>query len=104
MLRKFVGDPSHILGSEPLELCEDLSYEEAPVRILERKEQVLRTKVIPYVKVLWRNHKVEEATWEGEESMKQKYPHLFSSGTFDFGTKSFKGGESCHTCSGYLVL
>ncbi|XP_058217444.1 uncharacterized protein LOC131328523 [Rhododendron vialii] len=77
MLRKFVGDPSLILESELLELSEDLSYEKTPVEILGRKEQVLRSKVIPYVKVLWRNHKVKEATWEGEESMKQKYLHLF---------------------------
>jgi hypothetical protein len=54
-----------------------MSYEETPVEILDRKEQVLRSKVVPYVKVLWRNHKVEEATWEGEELMKKKYPHLF---------------------------
>lgn len=45
--------------------------------ILDRKEQVLRTKTIPYVKVLWRNHANEEATSEGEDDMKAKYPHLF---------------------------
>ena len=30
------------------------------------------------IKVLWRNHKVEEDTWEDEEDMKSKYPFLFS--------------------------
>ena len=29
------------------------------------------------IKVLWRNHKVEEATWEMEEDIKSKYPFLF---------------------------
>ena len=40
--------------------------EEIPVQILDLKEQTLRNKVIPLVKVLWRNHAVEEATWELE--------------------------------------
>lgn len=80
MLRKYIADPSHVLTSEPIELEEDLSYVEQPVEILDRKEQVLRNKTIPLVKVLWRSHAVEEATWETEESMKAKYPHLFSLG------------------------
>ena len=29
------------------------------------------------VKVLWKNHGVEEATWETEAKMRQDYPHLF---------------------------
>ena len=31
---------------------------------MDRKDKVLRNKTIPLVKVLWRNSKVEEATWE----------------------------------------
>lgn len=48
-----------------------------PVQILDKKDKALRNKVIPLVKVLWRNHKVEEATWEREDEMRVKYPHLF---------------------------
>ncbi|KAL5537390.1 hypothetical protein UlMin_045543 [Ulmus minor] len=55
----------------------DLTYQEQPVQILDRKDKALRNKVIPLVKVLWRNHKVEEATWEREDEMRAKYPHLF---------------------------
>ncbi|KAL5559127.1 hypothetical protein UlMin_035338 [Ulmus minor] len=77
MLRKYVSDPSHVLVSEPIEVREDLTYQEQPVQILDRKDKALRNKVIPLVKVLWRNHKVEEATWEREEEMRAKYPHLF---------------------------
>ncbi|KAK9912199.1 hypothetical protein M0R45_036071 [Rubus argutus] len=58
MLRKYVADPSHILESQPVSLREDMAYEEEPVQILDRKEQVLRNKTIPLVKVLWRNHNV----------------------------------------------
>jgi len=77
LLRKYIPNPTHVLETQPIQVNEDLSYEEEPVQILDRKEQVLRTKTIPLVKVLWRNHQVEEATWESEEQMKIKYPHLF---------------------------
>ena len=77
MLRKYVSDPSHVLSYENLELDEDLSYEEKPVQILDRKEKVLRTKTIALVKVLWRNSKTEEATWELESDMRERFPELF---------------------------
>ena len=77
MLKKYVSDPSHVLNQEPIEVHEDLTYEEKPVKILDREEKVLRNKVIPLVKVLWRNHKIEEATWEREDDMKARYPDLF---------------------------
>ena len=77
LLRKYMPDSSHVLTVEPVELGANLTYEEQPVQILDRKEQVLRTKKIPLVKVLWRNQNVKEATWEPEEAMRQKYPDLF---------------------------
>ena len=77
MLRKYVSDPSHVLSYENLELDEDLSYEEKPVQILDRKEKVLRTKTIALVKVLWINSKSEEATWELESDMRDRFPELF---------------------------
>jgi hypothetical protein len=77
MLRKYVPDPTHVLESEPLQIQSNMTYEETPTRILDRKEQVLRNKTISLVKVLWSNHSVEEASWELEESMREKYPYLF---------------------------
>ncbi|KAM6552778.1 hypothetical protein CsatB_013540 [Cannabis sativa] len=77
MLRKYVSHSSHVLSYEALELQPDLSYEEQPVQILDRREKVLRSKTVALVKVLWRNSKVEEATWELETDMQQKYPELF---------------------------
>ncbi|KAL6277398.1 hypothetical protein ACE6H2_020999 [Prunus campanulata] len=77
MLRKYMPDPSHVLEQQPMQLREDLSYDEEPVQILDRKEQVLRSRSIPMVKVLWRSQTVEEATWEPEEQMRAQYPYLF---------------------------
>ena len=77
MLRKYVSDPSHVIAYEPIQLRKDLSYEEHPVRIVDRKDQILRRRTIPYVKVQWNNHSEREATWELEGEMKTKYPQLF---------------------------
>ena len=63
MLRKYRSDSSHVVSSETIELRPDLAYEEEPVEILAREVKELRNKKIPLVKVLWRNHKTEEATW-----------------------------------------
>ena len=51
MLRKYVYDPTHVIEYEPLVVHENLTYEEKPVRILDRKDQVMRNRVIPLVKV-----------------------------------------------------
>ncbi|KAL4035172.1 hypothetical protein IC575_003852 [Cucumis melo] len=77
MLRRYVADPTHIVDFEPLQVSENLSYEEQPVEILAREIKKLRSRDIPLVKVLWQNHGVEEATWEREEDMKTQYPELF---------------------------
>ena len=56
MLRRYISNPSHVLNYEQLELSQDVSYEEHPVKILDTKEKELRNKRIPLVKVLWKNH------------------------------------------------
>ena len=77
MLRMYISDPSHVLGAPEIELRDDLSYEEQPVQILGREEKELHNKTISLLKVPWRNHLVEEATWEREDQMRSQYPHLF---------------------------
>ncbi|GJS25791.1 retrotransposon protein, putative, ty3-gypsy subclass [Tanacetum coccineum] len=54
-----------------------VSLSEEPESILDRQERVMRNKVIPFVKILWKNHPEREATWETEESMRASYPHFF---------------------------
>ena len=77
MLRMYISDSSHALEALEIELRDDLSYEEQPVQILGREEKELRNKTISLAKALWRNHLVEEATWEREDQMRSQYPHLF---------------------------
>ena len=67
MLRRYRSNPSHVVSSETIELKLDLTYEEGPVEILAQEVKELQKKRIPLVKVLWRNHKTKEATWESKE-------------------------------------
>ena len=78
MLKKYHSDPTHVLKPEEIDIDETLTYEERPVQILDRRVKELRTKQVPLVKVLWRNHELEEATWEVEEDIRTKYPELFN--------------------------
>ena len=66
-----------------IELRPDLTYEEEQVEILAREVKELLNKRIPLVKVLWRNHKTEEAMWESEEVMWHQYPQLFNKGNLN---------------------
>ncbi|KAK4713227.1 hypothetical protein R3W88_019134 [Solanum pinnatisectum] len=63
----------------------NLQYEEEPIAILDYDVCKLRTKEIKSVKVQWKHRPVEEATWEIERDMRDKYPQLF----IDLGTTSF---------------
>ena len=77
-LRRYRSDPSHVVSSETIKLRPDLTYEEELVEILAREVKELQNKKILLVKVLWRNHKTEESTWESEETMRQQYPQLYN--------------------------
>ncbi|XP_052883592.1 receptor-like protein EIX2 [Gossypium arboreum] len=69
MLRYYRSDPTHIVPIEEIEVRPNLTFEEEPVQILDRDVKVLRRKSIPLVKVLWRNHSTEKATWEPEDAL-----------------------------------
>ena len=77
ILRKYITNPDVVVEYEPLKIQEGLVYVEEPMKIVDKKEHVLHTKMIPIVKVLWRNHGVEEALWKAEQDMRSRYPHLF---------------------------
>ncbi|XP_028117079.1 uncharacterized protein LOC114314793 [Camellia sinensis] len=78
MLRKYEPDPSHVLDWTNLEVDENVFYEDKPMKILDSREHVLRGKTIPPFKALWHHHGVEEATWEREVEVREKYPDMFN--------------------------
>ncbi|KAK6160526.1 hypothetical protein DH2020_003907 [Rehmannia glutinosa] len=87
-LKKYHRDPEHIIKDNIPRVMDNLTYEEKPLRIIDRQVRELRNKNIPLVKVVWQNHdKIEEATWETEEDMRNHYPELFQEENLD--TKFF---------------
>ncbi|XP_074300636.1 uncharacterized protein LOC141631928 [Silene latifolia] len=95
--QKFIGpyeildricEAAYRLEVEIIELDEVLTYVEVPKEILDRKVRKTRNGVTTLLKVLWSNHNVEEAKWEPEEAMKERYPHLFEQVNGDGGCES----------------
>ena len=76
-LRKYHPDSSHVLDWSNIEMDDSLTVIEAPIRILDRREKLLRCKAISLVHELWRHRDVEEETWERETQMRELYPELF---------------------------
>ncbi|GKA81008.1 hypothetical protein Tco_0787700 [Tanacetum coccineum] len=76
---RFVG-PFEITERIGLEIQVDakLNFVEEPVEILEKEFKKLKRSRIPIVKVRLNSKRGPEFTWEGEDQMKLKYPHLFS--------------------------
>ena len=50
-LRKYVFDPSHVVELEPIQISEDLTYEEVPVQIVDVMAKVLWRAIVKLVKV-----------------------------------------------------
>jgi hypothetical protein len=88
LLRKAGVDPTRILPQVPVEVKEDLMLELRPARILDWEVKKLRNKKIIIIKILWRNAKIEEETWERESKM--RYPNLFELSGMDYEILNFK--------------
>src|SRR6187551_1411286 len=66
------------LPLEDLEVKDDLTYKEYPIKILDKSQRVTRSRVIKMCKVQWSNHSEKEATWEREEELIKEFPELFT--------------------------
>nr|CAH66097.1 OSIGBa0114I04.4 [Oryza sativa] len=88
ILKKCLRVPTEEADPDRIELQEDLTYVEKPVRILEVSERNTRNRVIRFCKVQWSNHSEEEATWEREDELKSAHPHLFASSSESRGRDS----------------
>ena len=66
-------------NSRELRVDDQLNFVEQPVEILDREVKQLRRSRISLVKIRWNAKLGAECTWEREDEMREKYPHLFSS-------------------------
>ncbi|GKE47896.1 hypothetical protein Tco_1479154 [Tanacetum coccineum] len=72
----FVDEPLAIPLDE-IQIDDKLYFIEEPVEIMDREVKRLKQSRIPIVKVRWNSRRGREFTWEREDQMKKKHPHLF---------------------------
>ncbi|GJT46633.1 putative reverse transcriptase domain-containing protein [Tanacetum coccineum] len=77
--------PFKCLSDEPLAIPLDeiqidgkLNFIEEPVKIMDREVKRLKQSHILIVKVRWNSRRGSKFTWEREDQIKKKYPHLFA--------------------------
>ncbi|GKA09613.1 putative reverse transcriptase domain-containing protein [Tanacetum coccineum] len=80
-----VSNLKKCLSEEPLAILLDeihvddkLNFIEEPIEIMDREFKRLKQSRIPIVKVRWNSRRGPEYTWEREDQMQKKYPHLFA--------------------------
>jgi hypothetical protein len=62
---------------EELQVGEDLTYQEYPMKILDTSEKVTRNNRYRMCKVQWSNHTEEEGTWGKEDQLKAEFLEIF---------------------------
>ena len=72
-----MSDETLTIPLEEIVIDENLRFIEEPVEIMDREVKRTKQSRIPIVKVRWNAKRGPEFTWEREDQMKQKYPHLF---------------------------
>ena len=76
-LRRYIRDDRHVIDYSELSIRPDMSFEARPISILDRRKKVLKNKTIRLVRVGWNPQSPGESTWELEDVMREKHPHLF---------------------------
>ncbi|WVZ75443.1 hypothetical protein U9M48_023493, partial [Paspalum notatum var. saurae] len=77
-LKKCLRVPEQQTPLEGLEVQENLTYTEHPVKILDTSQRNTRNKKIKMCRVHWSHHIEAETTWEREDELKAVYPALFA--------------------------
>ncbi|GJY50284.1 putative reverse transcriptase domain-containing protein [Tanacetum coccineum] len=77
-LKKCLADLRLQVPLDEIRVDAKLNFVEESVEILEIKFKKLKRSRIAIIKVRWNSKRGPEFTWEREDQMKLKYPHLFS--------------------------
>ncbi|GJT83688.1 putative reverse transcriptase domain-containing protein [Tanacetum coccineum] len=78
-LKKCLSDESLVIPIKELQLDDKLNFVEEPVEVMDREIKQLKRSRIPIIKVRWNSKRGPEFTWEREDEIRAKYPHLFYS-------------------------
>ncbi|GJV89591.1 putative reverse transcriptase domain-containing protein [Tanacetum coccineum] len=76
-LKKCLSDEDLIIPLDEVRIDEKLHFIEEPIEIMDREVKQLKQSWIPIVNVRWNSSRRPEYTWEREDQMLKKYPHLF---------------------------
>ncbi|GKB97760.1 putative reverse transcriptase domain-containing protein, partial [Tanacetum coccineum] len=77
-LKKCLDEPTLQVPLDEIQVDAKLNFVQEPVKILERELKKIKRSRIAIVKVWWNSKCGPEFTWEREDQMRLKYPHLFS--------------------------
>ncbi|GJZ11105.1 putative reverse transcriptase domain-containing protein [Tanacetum coccineum] len=77
-LKKYMADEPLAIPLDEIQVDDKLHFVREPVEIMDREIKRLKQSRIPIVKVRWNYMRGPEFTWERENQMQKKYPHLFS--------------------------
>ncbi|KAD3640079.1 hypothetical protein E3N88_29302 [Mikania micrantha] len=78
-LKKCLADHDVQIPLEDIQIQNNMQFIERPVEIMDHGVKKLKRSRIPIVKVRREGKRGAEFTWEREDQMKLKYPHLFTS-------------------------
>ncbi|KAJ0950618.1 putative nucleotidyltransferase, Ribonuclease H [Helianthus annuus] len=76
-LKKCLVDETLVVPFQELKIDDKLQFVEEPIEIMDREVKVRKHSRIPIVRVRWNSRRGPEFTWEREDQMELKYPHLF---------------------------
>ncbi|GJW51927.1 putative reverse transcriptase domain-containing protein [Tanacetum coccineum] len=77
-LKKCMADEPLAIPLDEIQVDDKLNFIEEPVEIMDCEVKHLKQSRIPIVKVRWNSRRGPEFTWEREDQMQKKYPHLFT--------------------------
>ncbi|GJY43634.1 hypothetical protein Tco_0431847 [Tanacetum coccineum] len=80
-LKKCLSDEPLAIPLDKIHIDEKLNFIEEPIEIMDHEVKRLKQSRIPIVKVRWNSRRGPEYTWEREDQMQKKYPHLFANPT-----------------------
>ncbi|KAI3811474.1 hypothetical protein L1987_21198 [Smallanthus sonchifolius] len=80
-LKKCLAEGNLQVPLDEVHIDESMHFVEKPIEIMDREIKQLKRSRIPIVKVRWQSKRGPEFTWEREDQMKAKYPHLFTNST-----------------------
>ncbi|GJU97879.1 putative reverse transcriptase domain-containing protein [Tanacetum coccineum] len=77
-LKKCFFDKPLAIPLDEIQNDDKLHFVEEPAEIIDHEVKCLKQSHIPIVKVHWNSRRGPEFTWEREDQMQKKYPHLFA--------------------------